>query len=688
MKSDFYRGDVMFFSDLFRAPARLIVIVVFLALLFSVQSAFCENRSAQDASILLQKQERLWQEALQSRKTGADKDAASLFFRFYKKYPETDRGEDALWYSLTLQKSLALQSGNPDWQALKDGFRLFITEFPQSSHLSQAYFEVGMSFFRMHYSREALTYFKLYAKRFPRGERVDEARFMQTRCLLDIGKLDEAGEVFSQLGQSSKKVFRLRGQAGEGHIFFARKEYHAALGVYLKILRHNPQFYVDDPALLYRMGIANLNVGNEEEGRRNLFIYLNLAGKASFTPKVLFEIAESYLREQNEQAAQKLYLRIIETGTEDGREVVMSRFRLAQFREAYEEKQKGDDQPFQSVLDQYYNDEIAQDARYSLIKRHWARQEYDRAHDMGKPYLRYQSDPDRAAEVTELMGRILILRVEQLLKEKKYEEVYQLYHREYVYVKKVKGGRLLYLIGRAFESMGLYDQASVVYYRSLALDLSDEDKIDIYLHRSEVYLAKNDLQAAQRLLKYLRMVYVDEKEIGEFYSLSGRLREAQGRPDDALVFYKMAAASPTFAEKKGRYGGDYLRCLFQLNQVDEVEKILAEYRKTAYLTPIDLQSWYGRLGDTNRTAGDLQAAGKAYLAALGDTMPQEGEQAQKMNLRYGDVLVLLGENSDSINYFERAAAGNDPLLKKIALARLEELDINRQAAEVGGVVKK
>ncbi len=686
MKSDFYRGDVMFFSDFFRAPARLIVVVVFLALLFSVQSAFCENRSAQDASLLLQKQESLWQEALQSRKTGADKDAASLFFRFYEKYPEAERGEDALWYSLILQKSLALQSVNPDWLALKEGFRRFITEFPQSSHLSQAYFEVGMSFFRMHYSREALTYFRLYAKRCPRGERVDEARFMQTRCLLDIGKLDEAGEVFRQLRQSSKKVFRLRGQAGEGHIFFARKEYHAALGVYLKILRHNPQFYVDDPALLYRMGIANLNVGNEEEGRRDLFTYLNLVEKPSSRLEVLFEIAESYLREQNKQAAQKLYFRIVETGGEDGREVVMSRFRLARFREADEEKRKEGDQPFQSVLDQYYSDEIAQDARYSLIKRHWGRQEYDRVYDMGKPYLRYQTDPVRAEEVAELMGRILVLRVEDLLKKKKFEEVYQLYHREYVYIKKIKGGRLLYLIGRAFESMGLYDQASVVYYRSLALELSDEDKIDVYLHRSEVYLAKNDLPAAQRLLKYLRMVYVDEKIVGEFYSLSGRLREAQGRPDDALVFYKMAAASPAFNEKKGIYGGDYLRCLFQLNQVDEVEQILAEYRKTAYLTSVDLQRWYGQLGDTYRTVGDLQAAGKAYSSALDETMPRKGEQAQKMNLHYGDVLVSLGKTFDSINYFKRAAAGKNPLLKKIALARLEELDINQQAAEVGGLV--
>lgn len=340
------------------------------------------------------------------------------------------------------------------------------------------------------------------------------------------------------------------------------------------------------------------------------------------------------------------------------------------------------------MLDQYYSDEIAQDARYALIFRHWARKEYDQAYDLGKPFLRYDHAVDRGREVEEIMGRILELRVEKLLQEKEYKKIYQLYQNEYFYLKKYGRGRLLFLVGRAFEELTLYDKAAVVYYRALALELTEPEKIDLYLRRAEVYLAINDLKAAQRLLKYLRQIYGKDKAIGEIYFLSGRLREAQDRTPDALEFYIMAAAEPTFPDRAAAYCDSSLRLLLKLKRFEEAEARLLWYQQKKYLVGTKLQYWLGRLGDELRETGDAQGAARVYKAAVTENMDLIGEQAQKIYLHYGDVLFALGEKEESLASFKKAAAGKNQRLVKLAQARLDERDIVQGISEVKAALNR
>jgi tetratricopeptide (TPR) repeat protein len=651
-----------------------------------------ETPTERAARVFQERKEKRLLEIQKALDKGDEAAASDLLYQYFRRYRDDDEAEDALWRSIKLQRDLAFQAKKPDWDALKERYRRFIAEFPKSPRIPQAYFEVGMAFFNKTYFREALTYFRLYRKRFLDAPESEQSLFMQARCLINLGKLSEAARVYKELADSKDKIYRLRGRAGEGHIFFARHEYHAALGIYTGILHHNPSFYVNDPEILRRMGIAWLNTGNEEDGRNSLLAYLNLVGKSSFSPGALFEIAESYLRQGNDEAARRVYLRILQQGKESSREVIMSQFRLAQLRTAYEEKLTDqekknllahkDDHPFQAVLDRYYSDEIAQDARYSLLMRHWNRQEYDKVYDLGKPYLRYKNDPVKAARVRDIMGHILELRIEKLLEQQQYKKIYRIYQDEYKYIKESKRGRLLYLAGRGFEGLALYKQAAVVYYRALALDLDDQEKIDLYLHRAEVYLAIPDLRAAQRLLKYLRDIYRADKIIGEIYWFSGRLREAQKRPTDAVEFYKMAAEAPTFSNKKSVYAADYLRLLFELEKVDQVQKVLARFKGDNYLSPAELQKWYGRLADYLRDNSDLAGAGKAYKTALAQGMPMDNEIAQAVNLHYGDILLEMGEKSTARSCFEAAATGKNKLVKKMAESRLAEMDIAERMQDV------
>lgn len=685
------------YGFIFQSVACLVMLLVFFPLCLTALPAAAGDKQEETAGeravrIFQERKEKRLLEIQEALDKGDEAKASDLLYQYFRRYRDDEEAEDALWRSIKLQRDLAFQAKNPDWEALKERYRRFIAEFPGSKRIPQAYFGVGMAFFNKHYFREALTYFRLYRNRFPVGPESEQALFMQARCLINLNKLTEAAGVYQELAAGRNKIYRLLGKAGKGHIFFARKEYHAALGIYTSILHHHPDFYVNDPEILRRMGLAWLNTGNEEDGRRSLLTYINLVGESSLRCGALFEIAESYLREQRDDAARKVYLRIVQEGKEPSREVVMSRFRLAQLRAAYEEKltdqEKAkfsahlEDNPFQAVLDRYYSDEIAQDARYSLLMRHWARQEYEKAYDLGKPYLRYKNDPAKADQVRDIMGHILELRLEKLLKKQDYKKMYQLYQDEYKYIKEYKRGRLLYLVGRGFEGLALYKQAAVVYYRALALKLDDQEKIDLYLRRAEVYLTMHDLKAAQRLLKYLRDIYRSDKIIGEIYRLSGQLREAQKRPADAVEFYKMAAEAPALTEKKPVYAVDYLRLLFELKRIDQVKKVLAWFGRDKYLPPTDRQKWYGRLGDVLKADNDIDGAAEAYAAALAQGMPGDNETAQAVNLHYGDILLELGEKSAARSCFELAGRGRNKLLKKMAESRIAELDIDRQLKEV------
>ncbi|MFH1218129.1 MAG: tetratricopeptide repeat protein [Pseudomonadota bacterium] len=662
--------------------------------------AFAADTSEEESfkELLKQREEKLWKDANEALRLGKDQEAAESFLRYYRKYPVSPLAEEALWQSANLHRELALGNPAADWELVKDLFRSYTIDYPDSPRQADTYFQVANAYFEMGYYREALTYFGLFIKKFQFSPQIDEARYMKARILLQIGRLSDAVSAYEDLGLSRDPVYQLRAQAGGAHIDFARKKYHDSLAIYLKILRHDPTFYVSDPDILRNKGIAHLRVGNHEEGRNDLLQYLNISGFTPFRSEILFELAESYGKAGQEEAAEKFYMQVVDEGKPEDREVVLSRFRLAQLekpdiveKDAAEGVEQvpplQDDQPFQAVLETQYADPVSQDARLEMIRRHWQRDELDQAYAMGKAYLRHQASQSESDEVADIMGKVLVKRMEKMLQEKKYGEMYQLYQDEYPQFKAYKGGRLLYLVGRALEEMALYRQAGVVYYRAMALPSSDEDLLELYIHRAWTYLADNDLKAAQRLLKYLRIIYASNPALGEICWLSGQLRERQERPADAMEFYKMAVESPTFAEKKNIYAADYLRLLFDQGAIFEKSNLLAAFARQKWLPPLELQQWYGMLGDRYREAGNSAKAAEAYGSAVGEGMPADNETAQMLQLRLGDMLYLQGKKEEAGVHFQRAAEGKDDLVKKLAEQRLRQESIKKSMAEAEAVLK-
>lgn len=629
----------------------------------------------------------LWDAAIAARKADELGQASRLFLRYYEKYRKTDKAQEALWQAALTKKQLALVTTPPEWEAVRNLFRMYSTDFPDAEHSQEAYFEIGVSHYRMKYYREALIYFNLFGQRYPDSALTPQVRYWQGKTMVTVGRFDEAAAVYQEVLKSEDRTLRILAMIGLGETYSAIGRNSKALQTYLSIMREYPKYYYEDLDFLVNLGNAYFKVGKEQQGREQLFYFLNMTEQPQRRAEVLFDLAESYHRLGEDASAQKLYANVIEEGKPGERPVVLALFRQAEFLDDPDKKlskwQKrrdptdpAGDVPYRVVLDNYHADPIAQDARRALFLRYKARGNFEYASEVGKSYLRNDAPGLMAGESKDFSNLILLYLAEELLAKKEFEKLFHLYEIEHRHVKTLDSGHFLFLVGQALEALSLYDQAGVVYYRALSLPIADQEKVALYFRRAEVYLAQKNTKAADLLLKYLRDIYQDSKNIGEVYFLSGRLSEMEGRSAEALNYYTKVAAAPTFPEKKNLYAQGRLRQMFRLALYDEMLDALSSYRQEQLLEAAELQSWYRRLGDELRRI-DEQKTFAAYLAAVSEDMPREVEAAQHIHLNLGDMFYRLGEVDKGRDHLVKAQQGPDMLLKKRAQERLNQVEIDQ-----------
>jgi tetratricopeptide (TPR) repeat protein len=680
------------------AMSRFICLVLFLTVLcfFGYNSASCaeaEDVGGRISPAQVAQQEKLWAEA-EAFLVAEDNDQAALYFKHYwKTYPQAPRAAEALWQAAFLCKQQALRAENPDWSKVKDLFYVYIVDFPDSPRIPAAYAEVGDSYFYMGFYREAQNYYVLFLKQYPKHEATNQVLYMRARSFLHVGKFSQASDDFATLQLSRDREFRLRGEAGQAYVHFFKGEWHDALGIFKRIHRQNPDYYLIVPEILRDMGIAAIRVGDIQEGRDYILHYINIGENALVDDGAYFEVAESFLQEGVLDGARVFYEFVVAKTRPHDKYAILSKFRLAQFGatnlDTMSEKErlaffkKNGDKPFQEVLDTLYDNPLAQDARYSLFERYVGRQEWERAYNLGKSYLRYKpTTAKEQAVVEEELGKILVGWITTLLASEKYTEVRVLYEKEFPVIAAYKKADLLMLIGDAYAQQTLYDQASVIYYRALAQEIDDEQKVILYFKRAEVYLANNDLQSAQRLLKYLRRLYQNQPAIAEVNWLSARLRTLQKRPADALEFYKMAVESGAKQDKKGVYAADYLRQLFALNDLERVADLIAMFHGQQWLPTQQIQYWYGRLGVELTRDGKNEAAAGLYQRALAEGLPETSAEAQPIHLHLADLLMVQKKYQEALGHYRLAQGGQDKIIAQLAETRLNGYQIQGLTADV------
>jgi len=637
-----------------------------------------------------------WQEAVKTAKTGDSAKAASAYLRYYEKFRETEQAEEALWQAAQSMKQQAVKSADFEWGRVRDIFRRYGADFPKAKRAAEAYYEVGYAHYRMHFYREALIYFKLFFKRYPDSPLGDRVRLAQADTLFATGKGAAALDIYRKVSESGEKDITARALMGLGELMAANNDPVGALKTFAELFGKYPDYHYQNPELLRKLGFVYLRVGREEDARRSLFHYLNLAENSPDRREIFFELGESYLRGGDGVTALKLFERVLEYGPSEDRFAVLARFRRAEYQDNPEgntgKRQKSSDladpegdKPFLAVIEAYPGEVVAQDARRALFLRYQARNNVEAAVELGRSYLKHDKPGLVMGEKESFSGRILLYLGEGFLARKEYENLYRLYVAEYRHVSVMNNGRFFYLVGQALEALSLLDQASTVYFRAQGLPLTDEDKVDLYGRRAGVYLLQKNLATADRVIRYALGIYKDTEYLGEFHYLSGKLNEAKGKKQEALACYAKATADVPVPAKIKVYAEAHLRMLTVLGLYAEGVEVLSRFRQKQWLEPEAAQGWYRQFGDGLAGQGDKSAI-DAYLAGVDEEMPKDSKAAQQIHLQLGDLFRKAGEMEKVRGHLQKAQAGPDELLKKKAKSSLNQIEIDlRKKPRRGGL---
>ena len=655
-----------------------------------------EATSSEEKEAIFQAE--LWDQAQLALREGDIAISASFFYEIHRRYPERKDSDVALWMSANLSSEVAKKSVDGDWEAVRDKFRRFISRYPRSTNVPEAYFALGRAHFYMHFYREALAYFKLFTKRYPDSPLLYPAKEWEALALLRVGKSKEAEQLMDELVPRVLKEkdtkLKIKGLISVGNVRFAQSKFREARNFYQMVILADPNYHMTDPEILKKAGLANVQYGKIIKGRGQLYHYLNLSGDPNSLTEVLYGIAESYRLAGDNVSAKKMYDKIIDDGEPTNVGVMLSKVRIARYLDDPEMKlskwnKKNDltdpegDEPYLAVLEKLPDNPVAQIARYGLFLRHKARKDLEKSYELGRAYLTHASSEETDPQERQRIAGIFLHLGEELLKDHKFQEIYDLYFVEYQHLKHLVSGRILYLVGQAMEELNLFDQAAIVYFRAMKGPITEEEKIDLYYRRANVYLTLKDYESADRLLVHLRKIYKNTPVVAKAYYYSGQLAEAQMDFSEALGHYIDAMVTSTASEDINvDYANKVFRLALELGRNDQAVEFFKAWGPRFAGKPAQIQEWSLQIGNSLRLSGEYTEAIAVYSEGLAEGMPQGNQSFQSIQLYLGDSYYTVGDKTRGLEHYKNALSGNSDFIKQLATERLNQDGIDNDVAEM------
>jgi tetratricopeptide (TPR) repeat protein len=267
---------------------------------------------------------------------------------FYSVSYGKDKGPDEAWQLIQSETEMLWSvdsrvegsGGRQLWEVIS-ALKHYIQNYPESSHIAEAYYLLGVAYSRAGYMPEAEAHWMITAKYYPETSWAGDALSMLARWLEESGDTKKLDAFYRELVKSfprSNAALAMETVLGieeleKGRIDLAR-------AVVRDVEKKRKDAGVTIPRLLdLKARIAEIE-GRDKDARQLWIHYLNLVKAPEIRADILYRIAETYRKAGKPLDAHKYYA-LIKRDFPFMKEAQFARFRMAEIEERARGRMEG-----------------------------------------------------------------------------------------------------------------------------------------------------------------------------------------------------------------------------------------------------------------------------------------------------------------------------------------------------------
>jgi len=580
------------------------------------------------------------------------------------------------------------------FEDLKITYEDAIYRFPESPYLAEAFFSLGNLSIDTGNYHEALGYYNLVAEKAENPLIAQKAIMRKVKILRMKNRGDEAYVILKNLlDRYPESAVNSEAQLEMAKILFGMNSLSRSLDILTKLKTDTHQNLYRHPEISLYLGYNHFQVGNYDRARENLYRFYNMDPANDENHLVLTKIADAYRASSLPDYATKIYQLVLERypSTEGA---LISLTRLADQQESGELKINRDSvvsvQLVGKKIDiprRLYEDVIEslrrKDSRNPLLQLAMLRLAvlYQREGDHDKSYVLLKellAEYPRSTlkkEVMHAMGMALKPILANLMKQRQYVRVANMYRSESDLVSELESPEIYLVFAQALDRMKLNENARTMYIAADQL-LPDKEKpseLLYFLARDSV--AKKRFEGALERLDLLIDMYPSFKNLPQVYQLKGNVLFSQNRYQEAVKVFDLALKHRLGRPEKIRILIDKTRMLMAAEAEAEALQTVKEASRLLRLIQGKTYSMSRDIGDLYRKLGQPGEAVSVFEHAL-QTEASEDNRI-RLRLALAECYEALHQSEKYLALYRQISELDDPFWSHLARERMEAEDFKR-----------
>jgi TolA-binding protein len=566
---------------------------------------------------------------------------------------------------------------------------------PESAEADRALLRMGQVNHRAKFDDKAKGYFNLLLKEHPQSKEAAEAKLELARILLDEGQPQPAVVLLRELTTDKSESPLLR------HALWYLGRALLDLGRFIEadqrlssLIQRWPDYYLEEPALLYYLGETAFRLDKMDEARRYLYWYLNLVPDAPGLDLILTRLGETYRAQKDYKKAAAVYAESVRRfGDSDGG--LIARIRLAEIKDLDQgavvqadkvlgiEATGGAEQTYRSIISSHPDRPVADLARLKLGAVKYYQKSYQEAFDTFRELLRRHPESEFSRDAVFALRQSFDQLMKNLADRKEAARLITLYESFAKELPPDWQRRYFPLLAQAYFDLKLYGKALEYFQEAvkasardpqmllgLALSLYNESRFGEAIQAMSRFLGT---YPAHRMANHLRLLR-GQALLGDnqLQPAAESFQEVLSKAPDAPEYWPAVEFLAQTRIKQGQTKA----------AVELLTKTLAQAipdqtrRRRLELT----------LGEALLDLGDSTRAAEILAKALQDA-PLEGELGG-LHYRLGQAYLKVGELDKAREVLTKVAKSGDKFWSKLAQDRLVVAELGAKLTNRGEVVSQ